>query len=155
MGNFKTKQLKSSCSLKLSSPLPSLLQSKLESSTTSEVFIKPHQALEHSSTPSQPLEASHTLSQPLEVNQTSQPEKESITSLKQSKRSARLLEVIPLQLNKRRRLLVPFNRLVLLLASTRSLTSFMILKISDTQSMRLLTSMKLSAKLVVLLRLFQ
>merc|ERR1711878_197152 len=120
-----------------------LHQSKLESSTTLEVFIKPHQALHHSrklcqpmevsKSPNQPLEASSTLSQPLEVSQTSQPEKESITSLKQSKRSVRSLEVIQLQLNKRRRLLVPFSRSVLLLASTRSLTSFMILKISDTQ----------------------
>ena len=99
---------------------------------------------------------SSTPSQLLAVDQSSQQEKESIRSLKQSRRLVKLLEVILFQRNINRRLLVPFNRLVLLLVLTRSLPNFTtLLEASNTQSMMLLTGMKKFAKLLVLLRPFQ
>ena len=99
---------------------------------------------------------SSTPSQLLAVDQSSQQEKESIRSLKQSRRLVKLLEVILFQRNINRRLLVPFNRSVLLLVLTRSLPNFTtLLEASDTQSMMLLTGMKKFAKLLVLLRPFQ
>ena len=99
---------------------------------------------------------SSTPSQLLAVDQSSQQEKESIRSLKQSRRLVKLLEVILFQRNINRRLLVPFNRSVLLLVLTRSLLNFTtLLEASDTQSMMSLTGMKKFAKLLVLLRPFQ
>merc|ERR1712228_82383 len=92
----------------------------------------------------------------LEVNQTSQLEKESIMSLKQSRRSVKSLEVILFQRNKNRRLLVPFNRSVSLLVLTRSLPNFTtLLEATNTLSKKSSTGMEKSAKLMVLLRLFQ
>ena len=99
---------------------------------------------------------SSTPSQLLAVDQSSQQEKESIRSKKQSRRLVKLLEVILFQRNINRRLLVPFNRSVLLLVLTRSLLNFTtLLEASDTQSMMSLTGMKKFAKLLVLLRPFQ